>query len=85
MTSAMKTQDLGRPVFANRQVEELGRLVEKIGRGAAGQKLVIGNQIEQEWDVGFHSADAELLQATLHPPRASSAASQCGHLTSSES
>ena len=61
-------QQLGRPVAARFELEQLRRLVDEPRRRLAGQELRVRDQVEQERDVRLHAADAELLQAPLHPP-----------------
>ena len=49
------------------KLEQLRRLVDEPRRHVARQELGCVDQVEQERDVRLHAADAELLQAALHP------------------
>ncbi len=61
-------QQLRRPVLRDRELEELGRLVEEPGGGPAFEKIGVVDDVEQERDVRLDPSDAKLAQGPLHPP-----------------
>ena len=63
-----KSEQTCRPVPAALQPKELWRVVDKARRAAPGEKLRMRHELHQEGKVRFDAADAELLQAPLHPP-----------------
>ena len=55
----------GGPVAADREVEERRSLVDEPRRAAAGEKVGMRDEVDEERDVGLHAADTEFLQAAL--------------------
>ena len=55
----------GGPVATEREVEERRSLVDEPRGAAAGQKVGVCDEVDQERDVGLHAADAEFLQAAF--------------------
>ena len=64
---SQKAKQASRPVPASRETEEVRILVDETSRATAVPKLGMVHQVDQKGDVRLHAADAELLQATLHP------------------
>ena len=62
-------EQLGRPILAEREAEQLGGLVEEPGGALAGEESRVRDHVEQERDVRLHAPDAELLERPLLPPR----------------
>ena len=59
-------QQLGAPVPAFREVEQLRRLVDKVSSIRAVHKIRMLQQVFQKSNVGLHAADTEFLQAPQH-------------------
>ena len=61
-------QQLGGAVLADREPEELGRLVDEPGRAFARKEIGMLDDVDQERDVRLDPANAKLLKRPLHPP-----------------
>src|SRR6266436_8957571 len=60
-------KQLGGAVATSGEAKEFGRLVEKCSRDFASAKLRMIHDVFDEWDIGFHAADAEFAQRAVHP------------------
>ena len=55
----------GGPVAADGEIEQRRSLVDEPRRAAAGEKLGVGNEVDEERNVRLHAANAEFLQAAF--------------------
>ncbi len=60
-------KDLRRPVATGRELEQVGRRVDELGRIFVRQKDGVFQQVDDEVDVRAHPPDAELAQRPVHP------------------
>src|SRR5216683_5624911 len=61
------TQELRRPILQRSELEQRGRFVEKRSGYSARLKALVVHDVNQERNVRFYSANAELAQAAVHP------------------
>src|SRR5205085_9668243 len=74
-------EDLGRPILAPRQLEQLRGFVDEMRGDSPGEKVRVLDDVEQEGNVYLHAAHAELLKAAFHVPgRIEKARRVGGHL-----
>ena len=55
--------------FFNRQLKDLGMVIEEGGVALALEEGRVGDDLLEETDIGLYTADAELLQGAVHGPR----------------
>ncbi len=79
-------QQLGGAVLARHEVEQFRRFIDELGGEAPLDELGVGDQVDQERNIGLHTADAKFRESALHPPRGvRKRGPQAVTLTSSES
>ena len=61
------SEELAGPVLPLGEQKKLWSLVDELSRTASRQECRMRYNIEEKWDIGFHAADAILLERPLHP------------------